>query len=596
MNKVISILFGVLLCSNSIFSQWSTNPAVNTFVAAYGTDLYFDKIISDGNGGYFISFGDGNAGGDVYVQKFNANGVAQWTSGGILVCTGRGNVSNIISDGNGGAILSWADQVHFVYAQRINSSGVKQWGAFGVAVATSSISPQNIQLETDGSNGVIIAWTDIRNSNYDIFAQRVNSTGVCQWTTDGVGIAVLPFHQANPHLIKDDFGGAIIVWDDGRSGTGMDIYAQRINSAGVCQWIANGISICNITGGGYSGYSNIVSDGSGGAFITWRDQRAGRCCPATDVYAQRVNASGVAQWTLNGILVGQPVSRTDTWMLSDGNGGAIITWTDGGIKAQLLNSAGVAQWGSGGLTVSSGLGGGEFPEICTDGNGGAIITWQDSRSGNSDIYAQKINSSGLIQWIANGVTIANGALEQINSESIGSLNIPNINIVSDGSSGAVITFLNNLSGRYDVFVQNVLSDGRIGAYLPTVTTSVVTNITSTTASGGGNVTFFGGSLVTNRGIVFGASPNPDITPGSLTLSSGTGAGSYSVPITGLNSASIYYVKAFATNSIGTSYGNQVSFTLPQSGKYFPLFPPWLMYLLVCSIISYISFYLIKKGS
>ena len=94
--------------------------------------------------------------------------------------------------------------------------------------------------------------------------------------------------------------------------------------------------------------------------------------------------------------------------------------------------------------------------------------------------------------------------------------------------------------------------------LPTVTTSIITNITQTTATGGGNVTSDGGTPVTARGVCWSTSTNP--TTADDTTSDGTGTGNFTSNLTGLTANTIYYVRAYATNSVGTSYGNQVSFT------------------------------------
>ena len=97
---------------------------------------------------------------------------------------------------------------------------------------------------------------------------------------------------------------------------------------------------------------------------------------------------------------------------------------------------------------------------------------------------------------------------------------------------------------------------------PTVTTSQVTNITQTTATGGGNVTNSGGATVTERGICWSTSHNPT-TSGSH-ANSGTGTGSFTVNMTGLTANTTYYVRAYAINSAGTSYGSEVSFTTQQA--------------------------------
>ena len=92
---------------------------------------------------------------------------------------------------------------------------------------------------------------------------------------------------------------------------------------------------------------------------------------------------------------------------------------------------------------------------------------------------------------------------------------------------------------------------------PTVTTTAVTAIALTTATSGGNVTADGGGTVSARGIVFGTSMNPTLSNSVVTT--GTGTGPYSSNMTALAQGTLYYVRAYATNSAGTSYGNQVLF-------------------------------------
>ncbi len=94
--------------------------------------------------------------------------------------------------------------------------------------------------------------------------------------------------------------------------------------------------------------------------------------------------------------------------------------------------------------------------------------------------------------------------------------------------------------------------------LPTVTTTEVTNIAQTTAVGGGNVIDNGGAIVTVRGLCWSTSPTPTINDNRGY--NGTGNGSFISIFSSLNANTIYYVRAYATNSVGTSYGAQVTFT------------------------------------
>ncbi len=95
-------------------------------------------------------------------------------------------------------------------------------------------------------------------------------------------------------------------------------------------------------------------------------------------------------------------------------------------------------------------------------------------------------------------------------------------------------------------------------YPPTVTTNSVTNITANSAFCGGNVTAQGTYSVTDRGVCWSTSQNPTIVNNHITC--GFGSGSFACNITGLSHNTTYYVRAYATNSAGTSYGTQKSFT------------------------------------
>ena len=99
--------------------------------------------------------------------------------------------------------------------------------------------------------------------------------------------------------------------------------------------------------------------------------------------------------------------------------------------------------------------------------------------------------------------------------------------------------------------------------LALLTSKTVTGITSTTAISGGNITSSGSSNITARGIVWSTSPNPTVALTTKTTD-GLGTGSYSSNLTGLLPQTIYYLKAYSTNTSGTSYGNEVSFTTLQT--------------------------------
>ncbi|MBL7139106.1 MAG: hypothetical protein ISS17_10080 [Bacteroidales bacterium] len=146
---------------------------------------------------------------------------------------------------------------------------------------------------------------------------------------------------------------------------------------------------------------------------------------------------------------------------------------------------------------------------------------------------------------------------------------------SDGSgTGAFVSNMTGLNANTTYFVRAYATNNVGTGYgneqtfstlppinLPTLTTTSITNITQTTAVSGGNITTDGGSPVTERGVCWSTSPNP--TTANNKTSDGSGIGTFVSNLTGLTANTTYYVRAYATNTIGTGYGNEeVLTTLP----------------------------------
>jgi hypothetical protein len=344
---------------------------------------------------------------------------------------------------------------------------------------------------SDGAGGAIIAWMDdgAGIGQTDIYAQRIDSAGNPLWGVNGVPICTAPWNQANPAITSDGAGGAIITWQDNRAplpfGTQEDIWAQRVNADGDRLWTpalpadpANGVPVC-VTGN-LQIWPMLVSDGAGGAIITWEDNRGA----AYDIYAQRVNgATGAVMWIVPppagpGLSICTAANNQLMPMIvSDGvgvgGGGAIITWYDArnaanwGIYAQRVSGAGGIMWGwapngvqlSGPATVGV-VGQRLWPEITTDapdgtiGARGAIVTWYDGRNGNWDIYAQHVTSVGGIApgWVAGGVSIC--AEPSLNDQMYPK-------IAADGGGGAFITWQDLRSVDWNIFAQHVNGDATL---------------------------------------------------------------------------------------------------------------------------------------
>jgi len=126
----------------------------------------------------------------------------------------------------------------------------------------------------------------------------------------------------------------------------------------------------------------------------------------------------------------------------------------------------------------------------------------------------------------------------------------------DAGTNDIWNIANGRNSGYPYHDWQYASDGVIA--LATVTTTAISNISTTTASSGGNVTATGGDPVTARGVCWSTSQNPTITNSHTT--DGSGTGSYASSLTGLSTSTTYYVRSYALNQAGYTYGNQQSFT------------------------------------
>jgi hypothetical protein len=419
-------------------------------------------LVPDGTGGAIAAWTDyRNGDSDVYAQRLGSSGFVQWTLNDVALCTATNpqEVGAIMPDGAGGAIVVWTDYrsggFAYIYAQRVNAAGAVQWTFNGVPVCTAQDTfIKAPQLTSDGAGGAIVTWTDGRSgNNQDVYAQHVSSAGAVQWAANGVSLCTYLSNQAGSLIVPDGAGGAIVTWADDRPGGGnYDIYAQHVNAAGALQWGASGIALCNAAGTQIP--DGMTSDGTGGALVTWGDGRNGI---HSDIYAQRVNISGIVQWAANGVALCSALNaQTAPKIVSDGSAGAIVTWMDirnnshNDIYAQRVNASGTVLWTPDGVALCMASDYQWTPEIATDGAGGAIVAWYDYRSGPTDIYAQRVNATGSVQWATDGVALCAAAEDQGGQH-----------ITSDGAGGAFVAWHDQRGPGVDIYAARVIATGQL---------------------------------------------------------------------------------------------------------------------------------------
>jgi hypothetical protein len=437
-------------------TAWQANGVP---ICAAANNQQSPQVISDYKGGYILVWEDWRgAFGGAYAQLIDNSGQPKWSLDGIAVGNNIGSPLpniNAISDGQNGAIVTWQNNPSGVYIQSFNNSGSLLWPP-GIKLNTQNVVVPSVPIPSivpDGMGGAIVIFQcNTDGSHYKgLFAQHVNNSGVIQWAPNGVTICADPIFEPiqrldDPWIISDGQNGAIVAWSDPLK-NGGDIYAQRVNSFGNTLWANNGIPICSASGSQRGAV--VISDGQGGAVFAWQDFRNGHY----NIFAQKVNGSGVKQWESSGVTVcSNAYSQSQLGIISDGSTGVIISWQDTrstkSIYAQRLDSSGAVLWTSNGILVCD-SGACDYPVIAADSQGGgAIVSWQDSRSGNYDIYSQRINAQGNPLWTNNGALVCNATGDQTSPA-----------ICYDSQYGAVIGWTDERNGttNKEIFAQHLLT-------------------------------------------------------------------------------------------------------------------------------------------
>jgi uncharacterized protein (TIGR02145 family) len=178
------------------------------------------------------------------------------------------------------------------------------------------------------------------------------------------------------------------------------------------------------------------------------------------------------------------------------------------------------------------------------------LSWTDNSTNETGFKIDRKIGSG--NWVTDYGIINNADVINFTDTSVSAGITYSYRVSSFNSVGKSLTYSNEVT-----LTPNATP------VLPTLTTTAASSITQTTAISGGNILNDGSAAITARGVCWSTSPNPTISLATKTTD-GLGSGAFTSNITGLTANTTYYVRAYATNSIGTAYGNEINFTTLQN--------------------------------
>jgi hypothetical protein len=369
--------------------------------------------------------------------------------------------SRIIEDGGGGIFAAWHDSRSGrfeIYAQHVSGGGFPYWAEGGIPASNLSGLPASQKypvLAIDGTGGILAIWQEgaMMIPYSQIRASRVNAVGTVEWE---IGVNGTPWDQHQPFCISDGSGGAWITWEDRTNTlTGYDIAVARLTSNAHASYqrlaLPENQWMCK-----------IAPDGFGGVFVVM----LGVSGPdPANILAARVRGDMSIAWIIT--ICSASESQQAPWIVASETGEAIVGWVDprnpttsSDVYAQKIDTAGNILWAAWpqGLPIclASGSQSISFPQnpwIVADGVGGAILAWEDYRTFPGNVYAQRVDAFGNTLWTRDGVLVC----DVKDDGGWGG-------IVSDDHEGAIICWCDHRwapDPGCNIYTQRVYADGSL---------------------------------------------------------------------------------------------------------------------------------------
>lgn len=367
---IITIVFSLQVC----LAQWTSNTAVNTAVCDTTGEQTLVKIAARSNGFTYYTWFDNRGGGySVYIQQLNFNGLMIFPPGGILVSNNPQSSSLVDYD-----------------------------------------------LAADASGNAIVTFTDIRNGpNINPFAYMVSPAGAMLWAPNGVALSdSVNSYQPNPKVAVTSDGNYVFLWILG-SGP-RKLAMQKLNSAGVKQWVASPIILTSGTTENYDWPAIIPSD-NGSTIVMWSGYTGTFINPQNyRIYTQKFSSAGARVWNSTQDTVyslGRVAGFYTPRLFSDSVNGAIYCWRDDRNSQNLQTgyvqrktSAGAFLFPVNGSAVSTLAGNNHFDPVGAymAATGETVAFWYETNSLQSlfGVYGQKFSANGTALWGANGIAFS----------------------------------------------------------------------------------------------------------------------------------------------------------------------------------------------
>jgi hypothetical protein len=246
---------------------------------------------------------------------------------------------HVASDGSGGALILWQERESeglALRAQHVSSAGAIAggWPAEGTRLLAGARHISGVSAVAEGVGQVRVFWRETPDSTGGrLMTARINASNApdSSWSAQALALATGTGIAANPMTLQNGDGGLVAAWTE-TNGATEALRVVRLTNAGTVAtgWPANGAVVIS-SGMGLSTPA-LLPDGTGGAIIAWEDRRSG----IGHISAQRFHGDGTTDslWSQGVSVCTSPGEQHAPMLSADGNGGVIASWVDDGSQPQ----------------------------------------------------------------------------------------------------------------------------------------------------------------------------------------------------------------------------------------------------------------------
>ncbi|MBX3358168.1 MAG: hypothetical protein KF745_07050 [Phycisphaeraceae bacterium] len=456
----VGALAVVSVLATGAAAQWSSDSSTNLAITNISGDSVQPKVRSTSDGGCWVSFYDNRGSGyGMYIQRLDCRGNPQLGADGMLVAAGGQSSTQdygLAVDGAGNAYLAYRDDRSGsvqVSVNKVTPSGSMPWGVDGSVTVSTTSGGNNPKVACTSDGSVVVGWS----LGAGFRMQRLDGAGATQWVSDGIASAPAVGSYAVSELVGSDNGAVIALWIRyvGNFLSNKHLYTQKYDAAGAPLWNSGNPVIvfdANSVQNGY--FPTFVSDGAGGAVYGWYETGGTR-----NAYVQRVSAAGVEVFPHGGVAGSTTANYKLSASIAyhGGTGETFLFWTESntvqsqwGLSGQKISAGGARLWTDSGveflplstmqnsfvkvvnsvngamvyyfdqpgasaavrgfkvdtlgnpnwlvspLGVGTGSGSKGRLDASSRPDGTGLVVWHDNRTGNNDVYAQRVNIEGTL--------------------------------------------------------------------------------------------------------------------------------------------------------------------------------------------------------